>query len=104
MKKLYIVPLLLTILLGGCEKNVTLLPTSQITKESFFKTENDVQAAVIGMYYRLRELVNSANFELYLWGEARSEVLTSSIAGTLGYEKYYNQLLTAANPGPSWEA
>jgi len=104
MKKIYIVPLLLAVLLGGCEKHVEIEPVSQITKESFFKTENDVQSALNGMYVRLRNLNNSSTIDLYAWGEARSDMFTSALAGTVGYDRYYNNTMTAATSGPDWGA
>src|SRR5205085_2032685 len=99
MKKYYFLPIILMLAATACDKHLDVTPVSSITKESFFKTENDVQGALNGMYSRLR---SQADLNLYVWGEARSEILTNSIAGTLGYEKYYNNSLTTSNAGPDW--
>jgi len=99
MKKLHIVPLIVAMLFTGCKKHLEITPVSAITFESFFKSENDVQGALNGMYVRLRAL---ANINLFIWGEARSEVMTNSIAGTLGYERYYNNTMNPNVTGPDW--
>lgn len=99
MKHKLIIPVLLSLVFSSCEKNLDISPVSSITKESFFKTENDVQGALNGAYNRLR---GQADLNLFIWGEARSEIMTNSIAGTLGYEKYYNNTMTIANAGPEW--
>ncbi len=85
--------------LVGCNKHLEIEPVSSITKESFFKTEGDVNGALNGMYSLFR---GQGNLNLYIWGEARSEVMTTSIAGTLGYEKYYLNSLDQNNPAPDW--
>ena len=64
MKKLYIIPLFLAIVLAGCKKNVELVPVSFITSESFLKTEGDVLPAVNGMYVRVKTL---ADLNLFVW-------------------------------------
>jgi hypothetical protein len=99
MKKYYFLPIILMLAATACDKHLDVTPVSSITKESFFKTENDVQGALNGMYSRLR---SQADLNLYVWGEARSEILTNSITGTLGYEKYYNNSMTVNNAGPDW--
>ncbi|HEY0668114.1 MAG TPA: RagB/SusD family nutrient uptake outer membrane protein [Sphingobacteriaceae bacterium] len=100
MKRLYIIPFLLVAFLIGCKEHLEIAPVSSITKESFFKTENDVQGALSGTYLRLRNLATAVN--LYVWGEARSEMLTSSIAGNLGYNRYYDNSMTESITGPDW--
>jgi len=99
MKKLYYILLLLSFAIGGCKKHLELAPVSSITSASFFKNENDVNGALYGMYYNLR---NEAVLNLYIYGEARSEEMTGSVAGALGYDKYYNNSLLSTNPGPTW--
>lgn len=99
MKKIYIITIVATVLFTGCKKHLDIQPVSFIATETFFKTETDVQGALNGMYARLRPM---AELNLFILGEARSEMMTSSIAGTLGYEKYYNNSLTVSNAGPDW--
>lgn len=83
----------------ACEKALEVTPTSDITQASFWKTESDAAGALSGMYARLRSV---AGTDLFMLGEARGETLARARAGTLGFDKYYEQTLTAANAGPSW--
>ncbi len=99
MKILYSIFFLAVIALTGCEKHLEIAPVSSISKESFFKNEGHVQGAVTGMYSIFRP---QAELNLYIWGEARSEFMTSSIAGMIGYDKYYNNTLKVDDPGPDW--
>lgn len=99
MKIIYSIIFLATITLAGCTKHLDIQPESFITKESFFKTEGDVQGALNGMYAQFR---GQGNLNLFVWGEARTEVMTGSIAGNLGYNRYYTNALTSQDPGPDW--
>ena len=99
MKRSYIIALLLSTTFVACKKYLDVSPVSSITVSNFFKTENDVEGALNGAYVRLRSL---ADLDLFIWGEARSEMMTNSVTGTLGYEKYYNNTLTKSNAGPDW--
>jgi hypothetical protein len=99
MKTVYSIIFLAAIALVGCNKNLEISPVSSITKSSFFKTEGDVQGALNGMYANFRI---QADINLFIWGEARSEIMTGSIAGSLGYERYYNNSMTVSNGGPEW--
>lgn len=47
-------------------------PVSFITDKSFWTTEDDANGALIGVYTQFRDL---ASRDLYLLGEARSEML-----------------------------
>ena len=100
MKKAYLYIILFIVVIVSCNKNLEVVPISSISKESFFKTESDVQGALNGMYALLR---NQAVLNLFVWGEARSETMTGSIAGSLGYERYYNNTMSAEITGPSWD-
>jgi hypothetical protein len=98
MRKIYIIVLLLASVWGGCKKNIEILPESFITAASFFKTPDDAQAAVNGMYVRLRALANQT---LYWWGESRSEMLTSGTAAPI-LARLYNNTLNVNDVGVNW--
>ena len=89
----------MTLFLSSCEKHLDLDPLSYITAGSFWKTPDDVDGAVNGLYVQLR---NDAVLNFFIWGEARSEMMEGSVAGSAGYDRYYNQFLSATYPGPSW--
>lgn len=99
MKIIYCISFIALALLPACNKHLELSPISSINNESFFKLEGDVLSSLNGMYSTFR---GQGDLNLFIWGEARSEVMTSSIAGTLGYEKYYNNSLTSDDAVPEW--
>lgn len=91
--------ILLAVCLVSCEKVLELEPTSSITAASFWKTENDAMGALNGMYVDLRQV---AAFNLFAWGELRSDAMSRALAGTVGYDVYYDNALNTINPGAGW--
>lgn len=87
--------------LGSCSDLLNVEPTSVITTESFWKSENDAQGAAIGMYIDLRNLATN---NLYFFGEARADVVTLGTVGEGGWSKYYYNNLHPADAGPSWQS
>lgn len=83
----------------GCKKGIETSPVSIITSASFFKTQDDVAGALRGMYFQLR--IPAAS-DIYFLGEGRSDILSGAQAGTLGFDRYYNNTLNVTNPGPNW--
>lgn len=98
MKKIFL-GLTLIIFLAACQKNLDVKAVSTITNASFWKTPDDVTGAINGMYVDLR---SEAVLDLFIFGEARSGDMTYGLAGTLGYDIYYNNTLNSSNAGPSW--
>lgn len=100
MKKYIIIILSLSlVILSACEDHLNLKPISYITSESFWTSNDDVRGALNGMYARMR---NDAVNNFFIWGEARSEMMEKSLAGTLGYERYYDHSLSSYYAGPDW--
>ena len=86
--KLAIVAVLVSISTSSCNKWLDLKPQDGITGAEFWKTKEQVQAAVMGCYAALlgtysgsRTLAESA----FLWGELRADMI-STTTGTLGEE------------------
>ncbi|GAA5220000.1 RagB/SusD family nutrient uptake outer membrane protein [Membranihabitans marinus] len=102
MKKIKQLFILFTLSVASfsCTDVLDVEPTSVITTASFWQTENDAQGALVGMYVNLRTI---ATTDLYVLGEARSDVLTLGIVGGGGWDKYYFNTLHADNAGPSWQ-
>lgn len=76
-------------------------PISFITDKSFWTTEDDANGALIGVYTQFRDL---ADRDLYLLGEARSEMLCiGADGGSLGYDIYYNNTLNQDNFNITWQ-
>jgi len=89
----------LIVFVSACNKALDVKPVSTITNSSFWKTADDVTGAINGMYVDLR---SEANLDLFVFGEARSGDMSSALAGSLGYDIYYNNTLNSSNPGPNW--
>lgn len=85
---------------SSCTKNLELEPISQISNSSFWKTENDAQGALNGMYARLRDQAAS-NF--FLLGEARSEVMGPSVSGGQGKTEYRGNTINKTNFTITWQ-
>ncbi len=73
---------------------------STITNASFWKTEDDAKGALNGIYVQLR----NAATNIYLFGEARSELFTYGKIGSGGYDIYYLNTLTPDAAGPNWQS
>lgn len=80
----------------SCTDQLELDPVSQISNQSFWKTEEDVLGARTGMYIRLRA---QADGNLLTWGELRSEVPDGSLAGNAGMHVFYYNELDRSNVG-----
>ena len=92
------IALFMVLTFSSCDA-LDLKPISFITNESFWQTEDDVKGALNGIYVQLR---GAAEHDLYILGEARSEILTVGIGGYGGYDIYYYNTLTQANMPISW--
>lgn len=85
----------------ACNSTLDLDPTSVITNASFWKSEDDAKGGLTSLYVKQRSL---ANINLFLWGEARSEVMEwGKVSGTLDYDRFYLNTLSSVAAGPSWQ-
>lgn len=102
MKKLHIISIGIAIVfLSGlsCTKDIALEPISSISTTTFWKTENDAQGALVGMYARFRNVTNS---QLFLLGEGRSQDLTQATGIDFTNTRLFNNTLDANVSGPDW--
>ncbi|GGG79558.1 membrane protein [Parapedobacter pyrenivorans] len=95
----FLAMLVATMILSSCQDNLSLDPISEISNSSFWKTEDDARGGMYGMYTRFR---SEAQTKLFLWGEARSDVMERSLGGTNNYERYYLNSLDRNFAGPDW--
>ena len=93
-KKLFIILLLITAF--GCSDQLDVEPTSVITTNSFWKSEDDAEGALIGMYVELR----SISQDLFMVGEQRGEIYTPGLFGEGVFILHRNQM-NADTPGHS---
>lgn len=83
----------------SCTEDLKLEPISQISNSSFWKTENDANGALYGMYARLRTQTNN----LFLWGELRSNDFGPSVGGEpINQGILYRNTLNASSPLSTW--
>ncbi len=83
----------------SCTDNLDVAPVSVITEASYWKSENDANGALNGLYVLLRR---QASENLYLWGEGRSEVMGLGVQGSGGRERYHDNSLDVTTAGPNW--
>lgn len=89
----------LSLMMGwACTETLEVNPTSVITTNSFWQSENDAEGALMGMYVELRSLAQG----LHQLGEHRSEVLSPGLFGEGVFILHRNQM-NADTPGhPDW--
>jgi starch-binding outer membrane protein, SusD/RagB family len=99
--------LLLVVVFSSCDDFLTEKPLSQITADNFFKTGDDVRAAMAGVFSSFRtEMTGGGTSSTYgkyhYWGEIRSDNFDKSqYGGTLQNELTLNQL-TSGNATTNW--
>lgn len=98
MKKLLLSVILIELFVS-CNKVLDVKPVSVITNNTYWKTNNDAEGALNGMYVDLR---SEAVADLFIFGEARSGDMTSALAGSLGYDIYYNNTLNSNTVAVTW--
>ncbi|MDB5208426.1 MAG: RagB/SusD domain protein [Flavisolibacter sp.] len=93
--------LFVVILSSSCSKTLEISPVSSIAYTNFLKTEADIRGANFGMYIKLR---NETSFNGFALGELRAETVTSGLAGTAGYDRYYQNTVDAnvTTPQITW--
>lgn len=88
--------------INSCDETVTLEPISSISSLSFWKSESDAEGLMMGMYHKLR--LEAQNFNLFYFGEARSETLITnfSVPTNQVSEIWTNQLKPSTSGLPTW--
>ncbi|MEJ6982217.1 RagB/SusD family nutrient uptake outer membrane protein [Pedobacter sp. P351] len=93
---------------GGCEKFLDQKPGNSLTREDFFKTEADANAAIIGVYDALQLNVD----EFLNWGESRADLVTAvtptgtdatAITNALNLTDLYDHLFDITKPVLTWD-
>lgn len=84
----------------GCDSVLDITDESIIGGSSFWKTEEDVKSATMGLYTYLR----SCDRALFTLGELRAETAGPNSRGAGGgLEMYYRNTLTPATTGVDWK-
>jgi hypothetical protein len=85
---------LVLLLVVACSDDLNVDPTSVITTNSFWKSQNDAEGALMGMYVELRGMAQS----LFMVGEQRGEIYAPGAFGEGVFILHRNQM-NADTPG-----
>ncbi|MCA5003837.1 RagB/SusD family nutrient uptake outer membrane protein [Sphingobacterium bovistauri] len=104
MKKIYLVGLLtlLGFVVSSCNKWLDLQPQDGITKSEFWKTKEDVRAALMGIYSSLN--AGPVETRIFLWGELRADMVDVSSYATEDYRLVRNYNILSMNDISNWAA
>ena len=86
------------ILTTSCEKWLDLKPQDGIIKQNFWKTKEDVKAAVIGCYSSLF----ATTPKLFIWGEIRGDMISPTIKTSREQIDIINGNISSSNSITSW--
>ena len=78
----------------ACTDDLNVEPTSVITTSSFWKSQDDAEGALMGMYVELRNMAQS----LFMLGEQRGEIYAPGAFGEGTFILHRNQM-NADTPG-----
>lgn len=95
--KFILIPLLLIV--TACGDFLTEEPVSQLSADKFWKKQDDIIAAVAGMYDGLQLVISDRYID---WGEGRSDNLTNGGTGTIEINFALNAM-TADMANVSWD-
>lgn len=98
----------LVLLLGSCTKRLDQKPTDGIIREDYWKTKEQVRAAVIGCYGSLLGDPAGSSVALpellFLWGELRADMLAPSLGTSASHYEIMNVNTTSSNPIVNWRS
>lgn len=93
-------------LLVSCTKRLDQKPSDGIIREDYWKTKEQVRAAVIGCYGSLLGDPTNSTAALpellFLWGELRADMLAPSLGTTASQYEIMNVNTTSSNPIINW--
>jgi hypothetical protein len=90
--------LVLLIITSGCKKYLSQTPENSLTRDEFFKTKADADAAIIGCYDALQGCVT----QFLNWGEFRADLAITTTNNDVTYPYY--QYLDKTRPVSNWQA
>ena len=99
MKTRYILLLILVILPWGCSEWLYLEPESQLIREEFWQTGEDVQAVVAGTY---KELTGTVEL-LFKWGELRADLMVPGVNISAEDRKIMDGFIYPENDLNKWD-
>jgi len=96
--------------IGSCKKSISLNPSSGVTIDNYFKTQNDITASLAGIYSAFQEEMvgsGSASDEGYggrynYWGDARGDAFKESTYATYSVVEMAHNTLEFTNSATDW--
>ncbi|QEC70346.1 RagB/SusD family nutrient uptake outer membrane protein [Arachidicoccus ginsenosidivorans] len=105
-RNIYLISTLLLMILGSCSKMLDQQPEDGIIRNNYWKTKEQVHAAVIGVYASLMgDPSNGAknlDITLFKWGELRGDMLAASLGASSNDIEVMNMTTQTANPIVDW--
>jgi starch-binding outer membrane protein, SusD/RagB family len=108
----YLLFFVLAVSFTGCKKWLALKPQDGIVKEEFWKTKEQVQASVIGIYSSMMEYstgtYGNANYVpsmaelLFIWGEGRADHVANATASSPDDIALINVNIQPTNVNANW--
>ena len=95
------IPVFLIFFLFSCTRHLDVESISTISNASFWKTENDVDGGLNGMYVQFR---NVSSESIPILGDLRSELMTIGVTGSGAMDLYYLHTMNPSNVAYSWQA
>ena len=92
----------LTVVIGGltsCENFLTEVPESEVTPESFYKDNKQLQSGLTAAYSRMSVAYASNHM---IWGEFRSDNLTAETGNNESRKQIHNSQIEETEPVLSW--
>ena len=102
MKKIYQAMLAFICLASfpSCSKWLDLQPQDGITRSEFWKTKEDVRAALFGIYSSLNG--GAVENNIFLWGELRGDMVEVTSLGPDAFRFVKDVNILSSNPVASW--
>ncbi|RKD12841.1 hypothetical protein BCY91_11390 [Pelobium manganitolerans] len=102
IRKIFNTTLALVVLLSAssCNKWLDLQPQDGITKQEFWKTKEDVKAALTGIYSSL--VGGSVEERIFTWGELRGDMVTLTLSASEDYKQVRNSNILSTNSVSDW--
>jgi len=111
-KRILIIVILFIIAIGigSCKKSISLSPSSGVTIDNYFKTQNDITASLAGIYSAFQEETTgsgSASDEGYggryhYWGDVRGDAFKESTYATNSVVEMAHNTLEFTNTAADW--
>jgi starch-binding outer membrane protein, SusD/RagB family len=94
---------IIAMLTFGCNKYLDQRPADSLTREAFFQTEADANAAIIGVY----DALQGCSTQFLNWGEYRGDLVTATVQSTTNYpyfESFSPDASTNISAASDWTA